>query len=145
MIVDVSNSQCQTASFGISTSTSDTRQWDIKVTQYACGDEDNGGPPGCLQYFTGTFGDIASYGFPPSITTITSTVSHLKNQYYDACFRRESGYCYLCYSASFAGTAVIAQNSFGLSVSQKADATGSSNVGTQCTTDYLIVSFVKNY
>ena len=37
-------------------STSATPQWDIYVAQYTCGQEDVGGPPGCLQYYTGTTG-----------------------------------------------------------------------------------------
>ena len=68
--------QCQVANFQIGPDTSKTRKWDIQVTQYNCGDEDNGGPPGCLQYFTGTSGNVADYGFSPSIvatTTITAS------------------------------------------------------------------------
>ena len=65
---------CHTAAFQIAPSTTTTRQWDIKVTQYACGDDDNGGPPGCLQYYTGTTGSIANFGFPSTITG-TATAS----------------------------------------------------------------------
>ena len=50
---------CQNAMFNIGLSTTTSRSWTIKVTQYACGDEDKGGPPGCLQYFTGTVGNVA--------------------------------------------------------------------------------------
>lgn len=55
MIVDATD-ECQTVNFNIAPSTSTTRQWDIRVTQYGCGNEDSAGPPGCLQYMTGTFG-----------------------------------------------------------------------------------------
>jgi hypothetical protein len=34
---------CQQAMFTIDAGTTTSRSWDIKVTQYACGDEDLGG------------------------------------------------------------------------------------------------------
>ena len=43
MVTDVADGACQTPSFGIGLNAATTRSWDIKVTQYACGDEDNGG------------------------------------------------------------------------------------------------------
>ena len=43
--MDVHNSECEEATFQIGPSTSTTRSWDIKVTQYACGEEDHGGEP----------------------------------------------------------------------------------------------------
>ena len=61
MIVDVDTPNCQDATFMIG-GTGSTRQWDIQVTQYACGDS-NAGPDGCLQYITGTFGTINSFGY----------------------------------------------------------------------------------
>ena len=57
MIVDVDD-DCQIATFTVNGNTGTTRSWDIKVTQYACGDLDSSGPPGCLQYYTETFGTI---------------------------------------------------------------------------------------
>ena len=56
VILDSAGSDCQNVNFNIGGSTSTTRQWDIFVTQYTCGQEDLGGPPGCLQYYTGTTG-----------------------------------------------------------------------------------------
>ena len=41
--MDVHNSECEVATFQIGPATSTTRSWDIKVTQYSCGDEDNAG------------------------------------------------------------------------------------------------------
>ena len=38
--------------------------WEIKVQQFACGNEDVSGPPGCLQYYTGAKGNIERYIFP---------------------------------------------------------------------------------
>ena len=118
MVLDASANQCQTSAFQISPSTSTTRQWDIKVTQYACGDEDKGGPDGCLQYYTGTYGVIANFAYPPSITTVTSKVTHLKSQAYEICIRRESGYCYICYTQARTGASTASKSdqiSFGLS------------------------------
>ena len=58
VIIDASDS-CHVASFHIGALTTTTRKWDIRVTQYACGDYDMSGPPGCLQYYSGTSGNIA--------------------------------------------------------------------------------------
>ena len=49
---------CQAATFTVNGNTGTTRSWDVKVTQYACGDMDSSGPPGCLQYYTETYGTI---------------------------------------------------------------------------------------
>ena len=56
MILDSAGIECQTVNFNIGSTTTTTRQWDIFVTQYTCGQEDLGGPPGCLQYYTGVTG-----------------------------------------------------------------------------------------
>ncbi len=58
MIVDASD-KCNTVTFDISGGSTATRSWDIKVTQYACGEDTLGGPDNCLQYFTGTSGTVA--------------------------------------------------------------------------------------
>ena len=62
VIIDSDGSSCQEANFAISsTSTTTTRSWTIRVTQYDCGQEDNAGPPGCLQYYTETANTIERY------------------------------------------------------------------------------------
>lgn len=76
MILDVDNTDCHKADFQISPDTATSRSWDISIKQFACGDE-MGGPTGCLQYFTGTAGSIANYGFPSSATVLAS--SNLEN------------------------------------------------------------------
>jgi len=140
MIIDSNGKDCQEVNFHIGASTTTTRQWDIYVTQYTCGQEDTAGPPGCLQYFTGTSGTVKSFNFNPSNTnaaTDTST-THLQNQHYEICFRRESGYCYICYipfnSITGAGT-----SSFGLGVATADNAIAKSNVGTTCIADYIVI------
>merc|ERR1712241_569536 len=112
-------------------------------TQYACGDYDMSGWPGCLQYYTSTASTIQNFGFPSSATTTTSKVTHLSNQKYDICIRRASGYCYICYTPTHtqaSTAAVIAQTSFGLSVGGTA-ATAKSAVGSSCTSDYLTIPY----
>jgi hypothetical protein len=144
MIVDASDS-CHVASFNIGALTTTSRKWDIRVTQYACGDFDMSGPPGCLQYYTGTAGNIASFGFPTTATTVGTAVTHLSNQDYDVCIRRASGYCYICYTPKIVGATASAaevgtdQTSFGLSISGAAIAT--SLINTSCYTDYLEIPF----
>jgi hypothetical protein len=142
MIVDAGR-QCATAAFSFST-TAVTRQWDIKVTQYECQSE-MGGPPGCLQYYTGTSGKTSSFNFPTATALLLATgttvanPTHLSNQNYDICFRRASGNCAICFIPSItfgiaAANAAITISSFGLSVS---DVQAKTDVS--CTTDYLII------
>jgi len=135
MIVDSNGSDCQEANFNISPSTTTTRSWTIRVTQYNCGQEDSSGPPGCLQWYTQTANTIENYGFPTSVTssttTVGTTVTHLNNQNYNICIRRASGYCYICYST----VATTAPQSFGLS-NAPTDASAS-GADAACTTDYI--------
>ena len=60
VILDAS-AECQTATFSVNGNTGTTRSWDVKVTQYACGDMDSSGPPGCLQYYKETYGTLQKY------------------------------------------------------------------------------------
>lgn len=55
VIVDADES-CNVARF--TTSGPFTRTWNIKATQYKCGDT-MAGPSGCLQYFTTTTGRVS--------------------------------------------------------------------------------------
>merc|ERR1712228_99770 len=141
MIVDAdpSGSTCHKAIFNVGATTTTSRKWNIRVTQYACGDYDNSGWPGCLQYYTSTASTIQNFAFPTSATTVTSGVTHLSSQKYDICIRRASGYCYICYSEWTTGTAVIAQSSFGLSISP--NAASQSAVQTSCTSDYIVIPY----
>ena len=51
-------SSCHQAKFNIGGSTTTSRSWTIRITQYACGDYDKSGWPGCLQYYTATANNI---------------------------------------------------------------------------------------
>ena len=93
MIIDVED--CHELNFALS---SGQARWDISVTQYQCGDE-TGGPPGCLQYFQGiTSGSVASFNFRTDSMTVSDSSTHLSGQMYSMCFRRETGFCRICYS-----------------------------------------------
>merc|ERR1711935_1022123 len=147
MIVDAdrTGNACHTAAFNIGGTTSTSRSWNVLITQYGCGDTDSSGWPGCLQYYTATASNIQNFGFPPTITTVTSGVTHLSNQHYDICIRRASGYCYICYTPTIiatttaaVGTPVIAQISFGLSIGGIA-AMPSSLISNTCSQDWIEV------
>ena len=123
--------------FNIGGSTTTTRQWDIYVTQYTCAQEDLGGPPGCLQFFTGTTGLAKTFGYP---TTNTGTAvqaassTHLQNQNYNICVRREKGYCYICWAEWYTAATM---GSFGLSLSDAA--ASKSQSGSRCTSDFITI------
>jgi len=143
MIVDASD-QCHTVNIDLGASdTSTSRSWTIVVSQYTCGEENLAGPMGCLQWHTGTSGRIANFGIATSTTAaaFTAAQTHLSNQDYNICVRRENGYCYICYIQAVApaiADSITAQNTFGLSISSAA---GSSKAiqGTSCTTDYVTI------
>jgi len=140
MIVDSGPGEtaCHKANFNVGGSTTTSRTWSVRVTQYACGDTDSSGWPGCLQYYTATANTIQNFGFPPTATAVTASVTHPSDQQYDICIRRASGMCYICYSPTLgtdATDAAIAQVSFGTSLSSAAIIL--SDVGTTCTLDWI--------
>lgn len=136
MIVDASD-QCHEAAFNFGASAMTARTWDIKVTQFTC-TEEMGGPEGCLQYFTSVSGTFSSFNFPTSSSAVSSTATHLSNQEYKICIRRNAEYCAICYVPNFANaiTAVIATSQAGFGLSSAAI---NSDVGTQCSEDYLTI------
>merc|ERR1719323_1603586 len=96
-------------------STSTTRKWQIKVTQYECGNM-MAPEQDCLQYHTASTGTIASFAFDTTqSTTVAATQYHLSNQYYDICIRRARGYCSLCFSPEITSTTTTNAASFGIS------------------------------
>ncbi|XP_059088177.1 uncharacterized protein LOC131884423 [Tigriopus californicus] len=132
MIVDASD-RCHVASFNLGRTSS---TYDIKVTQYLCGQE-MGGPDGCLQYFTGNTGTIASYNFPTQSALVPLGTTHLSNQCYTMCFRQEMGKCAICYQVATMGVVGVGQGSFGLSATQEVIATGENE--KDCSSDYLMI------
>jgi len=148
MIVDASGTECIVVNVGIGGTTSATRQLDIKVIQYRCGDE-QGGPSGCLQYFDSNAGRIRSFNFPDlsNGATVPYNVVHLSRQHYKACVRRGLGKQYICYipctsvaggsSATTAALPTTSQPSFGLGLTPSIIA--ASQIGTSCNADYITI------
>lgn len=140
------NSECVKPAFRFGTSiAAPQREYRIKITQYVCGDE-FGGPIGCLQYFTGEMGRVASFNFPLTATTIVENtpITHLSDQNYNMCFRRAVGKCRLCFSPSIeTNGAPDMPASFGLGKVTDA-AANVGRVGNECTEDYLIIPQMIN-
>jgi len=131
MIVDTDGSHCATVNFGIGNN-ANQRQWDIKVTQYRCGEE-AGGPPGCLQWHMARTGRFRSFNFPQIAddADVTNEVVHLSNANrvcYTACTT-------LSERNPLANPTNIAMDSFGISISPAA--ASQSGVETSCIDDYL--------
>ena len=78
-----------------------------------------------------------NYGTTNTATATAQATTHLQNQDYTICLRREAGYCLVCYSEWATSTAAL--GSFGLSISNIAMSEAAS-VGLTCVTDYLDVS-----
>jgi len=151
MIIDAAGSDCLKVWAGIGETTTVTRGVEVTVTQYRCGDE-QGGPPGCLQYYENTSGKIRSFNFPDYSpgATVTYKVTHLVNQHYKICMRRGNGKEVICYApctlvtgttGTTAGAAASAQPSFGLSLSPTI--VGQGTVDVACSTDYLYIPATK--
>ncbi|TRY61845.1 hypothetical protein TCAL_01495, partial [Tigriopus californicus] len=115
------------------------------ITQYLCGQE-MGGPDGCLQYFTGNTGTIASYNFPTQSALVPLGTTHLSNQCYTMCFRQEMGKCAICYQVATMGVVGVGQKGVILrnlmaflyfSATQEVIATGENE--KDCSSDYLMI------
>jgi len=93
--VELGSSNTATASLMFtfsSTTTSTSRSWDIRVSQYTCYDS-NTPYQGCFQWFTGLTGRITTFNYGGDTDNI-----HLPNQNYRACVRQEEDYCCVKYS-----------------------------------------------
>merc|ERR1711874_738847 len=98
--------QCNQINIDIDTgTTTTTRKWQIKVTQYECGNM-MAPEQDCLQYHTASSGTIASFNWDASSTSVSSSQYHLTSQYYDICIRRARSYCSICYSPSITSTTI---------------------------------------
>merc|ERR1719445_2231442 len=76
------------------------------------GNNDMGGPTGCLQYYTGEMGTVNSFNWNGVAAGV-----HLANQDYDVCIRQRADACRICWAPITTGTfgQAIAQGSFGVS------------------------------
>jgi len=140
MFIDTDGTKCSTANFAFGGTTTISRQFNIRVTQFDCADRDIAGPSGCLQYFTNVAGTVASYNYPIGATTVLSGAAnpatafqHLASQSYSICFRKGAGNCALCFAPTVR-TATTGQ-SFGLSTST----TGAMSETSACVTDYIAI------
>ena len=127
MFIDA-DSDCHTVTAMLgSTDTTTSRELSVKITQIECTNVLRA-PSGCLQYFTGTTGNIYNFGNSQASAggTAASTTNHLSSQQYNICFRREEGYCSMEYSA--------VTTAFAVGVNAIA---GQSLFGDSCTGDYL--------
>lgn len=114
-------------------STTTTRKWQIKTTQYTC-ESEKAPRQDCLQYHTAQTGTFASFGWDTSSSTVATSQTHLVNQQYDVCIRRARSYCSICYTPYIISstTGTTTGSSFGLSAGSDADAQKSA-IGTVCT------------
>ncbi|XP_040565685.1 uncharacterized protein [Lepeophtheirus salmonis] len=138
IIVDASQ-DCNVATFVVGPQPFSGRSWNVRVTQYSCNDESSpGGPPGCLQYFTEPTGVISSFNFPSNEKNANTfgTPTHLSNQMYTSCFRRNTNKCSICFTPTYTGGAI---ESFGVSESTIKNGPGSGS-GSDCTGDYIVIN-----
>jgi len=147
MIIDMNGNECTTVNLGIGGTSTTTRELDIQVKQYRCGDE-QGGPSGCLQYFDSTTDRIRSFNFPDvsNGATIAYNYVHLSRQHYKACVRRGLAKQYICWipctdtvgaDENTDSSAVDGQPSFGLSIGP--NAVSKSAINSQCGADYVTI------
>merc|ERR1719486_71011 len=107
MIVDSDGSSCVTALFTFGGGTVN-RRYTIHVIQYESTNE-MGGPPGCLQFFTGATGLVQTFNWQTAATSV-----HLASQSYDVCVRKMIGMCVICWAPETTGDADTTVGSFGV-------------------------------
>jgi len=128
MILDTDGTMCVKAMFTFSTSGNVQRSYRIHNVQFG-GNNDMGGPAGCLQYYTGEMGTVNSFNW----NGIGAGV-HLANQDYDVCIRQRADACRICWAPITTGTfgGAIAQGSFGVSNGASGAAAPKGGVGAGC-------------
>jgi len=135
MILDTDGTMCVKAMFTFSTSGNVQRSYRIHNVQFG-GNNDMGGPAGCLQYYTGEMGTVNSFNW----NGVGAGV-HLANQHYDVCIRQRADACRICWAPITTGrfAAVVgppafpaAQGSFGVSNGASGAATPMSGFGATC-------------
>lgn len=139
MILDTDGEACITASFAYGGGAT-ARMYNIHVVQYAYTNE-MGGPPGCLQFYTGEDGAVRSFNW------VAVSGTHLQNQDYSVCVRPLANMCVICWSPTITGVFGTRIGSFGISPGKStAAATNAggpagtlSGTGAACATDYVII------
>jgi len=110
--------------------TTTTRKWQIKTTQFTC-ESEMAPVNNCLQYHTAQYGTIASFGWDTSASTVAKSQTHLVNQYYDICIRRTRSYCSICYTPQIISSITGTGSSYGVSAGSNAAAQKSA-IGSLC-------------
>merc|ERR1712223_588165 len=126
MILDTDGTMCVKAMFTFSTSGNVQRSYRIHNVQFG-GNNDMGGPAGCLQYYTGEMGTVNSFNWNGVAASV-----HLANQDYDVCIRQRADACRICWAPITTGTFGGAQGSFGVSNGASGKATPMSGWGAMC-------------
>merc|ERR1711992_214939 len=111
MILDTDGTMCVKAMFTFSTSGNVQRSYRIHNVQFG-GNNDMGGPTGCLQYYTGEMGTVNSFNWNGIGVGV-----HLANQDYNVCIRQRADACRICWAPITTGTltGAVARGSFGVS------------------------------
>jgi len=123
---------CNTLNIDIDTgTTTTTRKWQIKTTQYTC-DNQRAPEQDCLQYYTASSGTVASFNWDTSAITVSSTQTHLSSQQYSICIRRARDSCSVCFSPEISSAIDATASSFGLSAGS-VGATQTSAIDSFCT------------
>merc|ERR1719270_92221 len=125
MILDTDGSSCVTALFTFGGGTVN-RRYTIHVIQYDSTNE-MGGPPGCLQFFTGATGLVQTFNWQTATTSV-----HLASQNYDVCVRKMIGMCVICWAPEITGVTAITTGSFGVNNGLSEDAVAKSATGANC-------------
>merc|ERR1719333_1073124 len=130
MIVDTDGESCVTALFTFGGGTVN-RRYTIHVIQYESTNE-MGGPPGCLQFFTGATGLVQTFNWQTATTSV-----HLASQSYDVCVRKMIGMCVICWAPETTGVhdAIAADSvtgSFGVNNGASIADTPMSGAGAAC-------------
>jgi len=129
MILDTDGTMCVKAMFTFSTSGNVQRSYRIHNVQFG-GNNDMGGPAGCLQYYTGEMGTVNSFNW----NGVGAGV-HLANQDYDVCIRQRADACRICWAPITTGNVAIAasaRGSFGVSNGLSADGMPKSGFDASC-------------
>jgi len=101
----------------------DRRTFETKVSQIPCSSQMRP-PDGCLQWYTGTDGQLTSFNF-------AANTGHLAEQDYNICVRREAGFCCVRYGLC------NEDNSFSLESLKDMAADQKSNEDELCLADFI--------
>ena len=126
------SAQCNKIHINIDTgTTTTTRKWQIKTTQFTC-ESEMAPVNSCLQYHTAATGSFASFAWDTSASAVATSHTHLTNQYYDVCIRRARSYCSVCYTPKIISAITGTGSSYGLGAHSDAPAAKSTS-GASCT------------